>query len=88
MVAQGWFPVSTRSGKVASMGGPACSLGLGLEVWDCRGHNRRQGTRCHGGEALDSGNCFGPSHSLTDDELKLQQHAGGRQCQSPSWSSI
>lgn len=66
MVAQGWFPVSTRSGKVASMGGPACSLGLGLEkVWDCRANNRRQGPQCLGGEALDSGNCFGP-FSFTD----------------------
>lgn len=61
MVGQGWFPVSTRSGKVASMGGP-CSLawprvreGVGLQ----REQQKRQGTQCPGGgRHFDSGNCF------------------------------
>lgn len=45
MVAQGWFPVSTRSEKVASMGGPCLHLvGPGSErVWDCRGNKQDKG---------------------------------------------
>lgn len=60
MVVQGWFPVSTRSGKVASMGGP-CSLawprareGVGLQ----REQQKDRGPNALVVEALDSGNCF------------------------------
>lgn len=65
MVAQGWFPVSMRSEKVASMGGPCLHLvGPGSErVWDCKGNKQDKGPdSLKGRQALDSGNCFGPAH--------------------------
>lgn len=74
MVAQGWFPVSTRSEKVASMGGPCllclpCSAqgqrkGAGLRrerKQQDKGPNALTGkaSEAPGSWALDSGICFG-----------------------------
>lgn len=61
MVAQGWFPVSTRSEKVASMGEPCLlawprvRVGVGLQR-----EKEDQGPKALSRETLDSGNCFGP----------------------------